>query len=277
MTREEGSAEQHAKKKLARPGVERQAPIRPGRSDSIRVPSVRKIARRVPVLLMLVNNFIILDDYLADAVEAAWQDVQEKAADELGGVERHGPEPVAAFDPVVLPLEGDARLPSTTYWLSAWQAESSPTICATSARPKGLSEMTLWCERRLQGERNSGRAVAMMKLRRCPTALGQSLHQIERGRIGPVQVLEREHSRLRPRASQIPSRNRRQLPTAQFLGRELRRALFRQRDIHQRRNERRIFDRVETDQPKRIFEIGNASTCRCTFVVMSTEPGSAAA
>jgi hypothetical protein len=39
---------------------------------------------------------------VADAVEAAGQDVQEKAADELGGVERHGLEPVAAFDPVVL-------------------------------------------------------------------------------------------------------------------------------------------------------------------------------
>ena len=47
---------------------------------------------------------------MADAVEAAWQDVQEKAADELAGVERHGPEPVAAFDPIVLPFEGDALL-----------------------------------------------------------------------------------------------------------------------------------------------------------------------
>ena len=45
---------------------------------------------------------------VADAVEAAGQDVQEKAADELGGVERHGLEPVTAFDPVVLPFEGDA-------------------------------------------------------------------------------------------------------------------------------------------------------------------------
>jgi len=42
-------------------------------------------------------------------VEAAKQHVQEKAADELGRVERHGPEPVAAFDPVVLPFEGQAR------------------------------------------------------------------------------------------------------------------------------------------------------------------------
>src|SRR4029077_6909073 len=45
-----------------------------------------------------------------DAVEAAGQDVQEKAADELGGVERHGLEPVAAFDPVVLSFEGEARV-----------------------------------------------------------------------------------------------------------------------------------------------------------------------
>ena len=40
---------------------------------------------------------------MSDAVEAAGQHVQEKAADELGDVERHGLEPVAAFDPVVLP------------------------------------------------------------------------------------------------------------------------------------------------------------------------------
>ena len=45
---------------------------------------------------------------MADAVEAARQHVQEKAADELAGVERHGLEPVAAFDAVVLPLEGHA-------------------------------------------------------------------------------------------------------------------------------------------------------------------------
>ena len=45
---------------------------------------------------------------MSDAMEAAWQHVQEKSADELGGVERHGLEPVAAFDPVVFPFEGDA-------------------------------------------------------------------------------------------------------------------------------------------------------------------------
>ena len=35
--------------------------------------------------------------HMANAGEAAWQHVQEKAADELGGVERHGPEPVAGL------------------------------------------------------------------------------------------------------------------------------------------------------------------------------------
>ena len=45
---------------------------------------------------------------MSDAAEAARQHVQEKAANELGGVERHGLEPVAAFDPIVLPVEGDA-------------------------------------------------------------------------------------------------------------------------------------------------------------------------
>ena len=41
-------------------------------------------------------------------MKAARQPVEEKAADELAGVERHGFEAVAAFDPVVLPFEGDA-------------------------------------------------------------------------------------------------------------------------------------------------------------------------
>ena len=57
--------------------------------------------------------------------------------------------------------------PSTTSRLSARRAASSPTICATSARSRGLSEITLWWERRLQGGRNSGRAVARMSIGAC--------------------------------------------------------------------------------------------------------------
>jgi hypothetical protein len=43
-------------------------------------------------------------------VEAARQYVEEEAADEFVGRERHGLELVAAFDPIVLPFEGDASL-----------------------------------------------------------------------------------------------------------------------------------------------------------------------
>ena len=118
--------------------------------------------------------------------------------------------------------------------------------------------MTLWCERRLQGGRNSGRAVARMKQRRLRAALGESLHQIERGRVGPVQVLERERDRLRSRAGENPRRQRRQLPAPQFLRRELRRALLRQRDVDQRREQGRIFGGVEADQPQRVLEVGEA-------------------
>jgi hypothetical protein len=92
--------------------------------------------------------------------------------------------------------------------------------------------------------------------RRGPTALGQSLHKIERGRIGPMQVLEREHNRLRSRFSEQPRGQRRQLPAPQLLRREL----FRQRDVHQRRDQGHVFGSVETDQPQRVLQIGKASS-----------------
>ena len=43
-----------------------------------------------------------------DAVEAGWQHVDEEAANELGGFERHHLVSVGAIDPVVLPSEADA-------------------------------------------------------------------------------------------------------------------------------------------------------------------------
>src|SRR5450432_3567930 len=45
---------------------------------------------------------------VADAVEAPWQHVDEEAADELVCREGHPLLTVAAFDPVILPPEGDA-------------------------------------------------------------------------------------------------------------------------------------------------------------------------
>ena len=47
---------------------------------------------------------------MADAVQAFWQHVDEEAADELVGDERHALVSILALDAVVLPLEGDASL-----------------------------------------------------------------------------------------------------------------------------------------------------------------------
>ena len=98
----------------------------------------------------------------------------------------------------------------------------------------------------------------MMSNGACGALLGESLKEIQRGRIGPMQVLERQRDRLRSRTGENPCRRRRQLPAAQFLRRELRRALFGQRDIHQRREQGRIFGGVEADEPKRVLEVGEA-------------------
>ena len=98
--------------------------------------------------------------------------------------------------------------------------------------------------------------------RRLRAALGESLHQIERGRVGPVQVLERERDGLRSRPGEKPCRQRRQLPAAQFLRREFRRAVLRQRDVDQRRDQGRIFVGVEADEPKRVLEVGEAPVGR---------------
>ena len=119
--------------------------------------------------------------------------------------------------------------PSTMSLGSAWWAASSPTICATATRSSGQSEITLWCERRLQGGRNSGRVVAMMSNGACAPRSARGAHQIERGRVGPVQVLEGEHGRLRSRPRENPGRHRRQLPAAQLLWREFRCAVLWQR------------------------------------------------
>ena len=77
--------------------------------------------------------------------------------------------------------------------------------------------------------------------RRLGAALRERPQQIERSRVGPVQVFEGEDDRLRSGASQKQGRHRSQLSASQFLRREFRRAVLRQRDIEQRREQWRIF------------------------------------
>ena len=50
--------------------------------------------------------------------------------------------------------------------------------------------------------------------RRLGASLGESLQEIKRGRIGPVQVLERQHDGLRARPGEKPRDKGRQLPLA---------------------------------------------------------------
>ena len=89
-------------------------------------------------------------------------------------------------------------------------------------------------------------------------ALGKRLHQIEGGRVGPMQVLEDDRGRLRARPGEHPRGQRRHLPATQLLGRELRCAFLRQRDVDQRRDQGRIFGGVQADESKRVLEVGEA-------------------
>jgi hypothetical protein len=61
--------------------------------------------------------------------------------------------------------------------------------------------------------------------RKC-TALGDAAKHVERGRIRPMQVLERQHQRLGLGARHHPVRQSRQLPPAQFLRRQSRNAFL---------------------------------------------------
>ena len=91
--------------------------------------------------------------------------------------------------------------------------------------------MTPWCERIAPGRAELGPCCRDDEQRRLRAAFGERPHEVERRRIGPVQVLEGEHNRLGPRARQKPGRHRRQLPSPQFLGREFRRAVRGQRNV----------------------------------------------
>jgi hypothetical protein len=78
-----------------------------------------------------------------------------------------------------------------------------------------------------------------------------------------MQILEGEHHRLRPRARQNPGRHRRELPAAQFLGRQLRPAVLRQRNVDQRREQGRIFGRIQGGQRQSVLEVGETPLIGC--------------
>ena len=87
-----------------------------------------------------------------------------------------------------------------------------------------------------------------------------------------MQILEGEHDRLRPRPGKKPHRQRRQLPSPQLLGCKLRGAVRRQRDVYERRDERRVFRRVEPDQLQSVVKIGEAPFAVCFRAEPLTAP-----
>src|ERR1700733_9117904 len=73
-----------------------------------------------------------------------------------------------------------------------------------------------------------------------------------------MQVFESEDKRLGPRPRQNPGSHRRQLPSPQLFGREIRGAVRRQRDVNERCEQGRMFGWVEAGQTQRAFEVGEA-------------------
>ena len=73
-----------------------------------------------------------------------------------------------------------------------------------------------------------------------------------------MQVLERQHHRLRLGAGHHPIGQRRQLPAPKFLRRQSRHAFRGQRNIEERRQKGRILRRVELDLRQRALEVGKA-------------------
>ena len=110
--------------------------------------------------------------------------------------------------------------------------------------------MTLWCERMLQGGRNSGRAVARMSSGACaPRSASARMRSSEVGsahcRSSKASTTGCERAPARTQATERASCRRRNSS-----GAKERLAVLRQGDVDQRREQRRMFGGVEADQPQ---------------------------
>ena len=132
------------------------------------------------------------------------------------------------------------------------------TISRTCARSSGAKRDRAVMRAHAPGRPELGPGRREDEERRERAALGDAAQNIERGRIGPMQILERQHHRLNLGARDHPVGQRRQLTATQFLGRHRRRAVLRQRNVEQRRQKRHVLRRIELDLRQRAFEIGEA-------------------
>ena len=81
---------------------------------------------------------------------------------------------------------------------------------------------------------------------------------LDRCRVGPVQVFEGKHDRLNARSGYHPVGQRRQLSTTQFLWRQSVCTSRRLRNVEERGEQFRILRWVKFDLRKRVLKIGEA-------------------
>ena len=122
--------------------------------------------------------------------------------------------------------------------------------------------MTLWCERGLQGGRNSGRAVARMSSGACaPRSARACMRSSEVGsaqcRSSNASTTGCERAPARNHATRAASCRRRNSSGANFAARSSGRGMS-----TSGASQGRIFGGVEADQPKRILEVGEAPVGR---------------
>jgi tetratricopeptide (TPR) repeat protein len=100
------------------------------------------------------------------------------------------------------------------------------------------------------------------KERRLCTPLGERAHEVDRARVGPLQVLEGEHDGLRPRPGHEPGDDRRQLPSPQVFRRKGRLAPTTKRDIDEGGQQGRSLVGVDLDLPQDGLELREALLSR---------------
>src|SRR5262249_32966831 len=93
------------------------------------------------------------------------------------------------------------------------------------------------------------------KQRRQRTAFGNATKEIECGRVGPMNIFERQHDRLDLGACHCPIRERCQLSAPQFLGRQSQRPFLWQRNVEQWGKYRGTLHRVELDQRESVLQV----------------------
>jgi hypothetical protein len=94
---------------------------------------------------------------------------------------------------------------------------------------------------------------------RLRASVAQSMHEIDRRRVEPLQVLEDENERLVAGAGDRPFDHRRQLPAASLLRRMAGQALGRDRNVDQRRKQGSVLRGIELDVSEKRFELGQPS------------------